>query len=159
MHTLYFEDIQIGSVFRSSGRTATESDLTMFCMLSGDWNPLHCNREFAAQTRFGERVVPGLFGLSLITGAMSQWGVFEESALAMLNVRDWVFKAPIHLGDTITIEMLIESKRLTSSGESGIIIRKFSLVSQTGETLQAGYCDMMIRVRGDEVAKAQPQSS
>lgn len=156
MHTLYFEDIEVGSVFRSSGRTATEADLTMFCMLSGDWNPLHCNREFASQTRFGERVVPGLFGLSLITGAMSQWGIFEESALAMLNVRDWVFKAPILLGDTITIEMLIESKRLTSRGESGIIMRKFNLVSQTGETLQTGYCDMMIRVRG-EAPEAQHQ--
>jgi len=121
----------------------------MFCMLSGDWNPIHCNREYATATPFGERIVPGLFGLSLITGAMTQWGIFEESALAMLNVRDWTFRHPILVGDTITVEMRLESKRLTSKKNAGIVIRKFSLISQQDKVLQDGYCDLMIRVHNE----------
>lgn len=101
MNTLYFEDLETGRTYRSSGRTVTEADMVMFCMQSGDWNPIHCNQDFASKSRFGERIVPGLFGLSLITGAMSQWGIFEESAIGMLNVRDWNFKAPILIGVTI----------------------------------------------------------
>lgn len=146
MHSLFYEDLEVGAVYRSSGRTITESDLTMFCMLSGDWNPIHCNSEFSAATRFGQRIVPGLFGLSLITGAMSQWGIFEETAVAMLNVRDWAFKAPILIGQTIYVEMLVESKRPTSRGDAGVVVRRFRLLSG-GDVVQEGYCDLLIRCR------------
>ena len=149
MNTLYYEDIEIGSVYRSAGRTATESDLTMFCMLSGDWNPIHSNEHYAAQSRFGRRVLPGLFGLSLITGAMTQWGIFEESAVAMLNLDDWNFRAPIFIGDTLYIEMEILGKRLTSKGHLGILDRRFKVVDQTDRLIQEGRSEMMIRARPD----------
>lgn len=147
MNTLYFEDLEIGRTYRNSGRTVTEADMMMFCMQSGDWNPIHCNQDFASKTRFGERIVPGLFGLSLITGAMSQWGIFEESAIGMLNVRDWNFKAPILIGVTIYVEMLLEDKRLTSKGDAGIVMRRFRLLTERGEVVQEGCSDMMIRRR------------
>jgi acyl dehydratase len=146
MTTLYYHDLEIGKVYRSAGRTATEADNTMFCMLSGDWNPIHANADYAAETRFGQRVIPGLFGVSLITGAMGQWGIFEESILAMLNLKDWEFKAPIFIGDTIYVEMEILDKRLTSKGDTGIVGRRFTLVTHEGKLLQTGCSDMMIRV-------------
>src|SRR3546814_5907496 len=86
MNTLFYEDIEVGAVYRSGGRTVTDADNTFFCMMSGDWNPIHANEAYARETRFGQRIVAGLFGLSLITGAMNQWGIFEESAIAMLNI-------------------------------------------------------------------------
>jgi len=153
VNTLYYNDLEIGAVFRSGGRTVTETDMMMFCMQSGDWNPIHCNSAFAAKTRFGQRIVPGLFGLSLITGAMSQWGVFEESAIAMLNIRDWVFKAPLLVGVTIYVEMLIEDKRPTSRKDAGIVVRKFHLLSENDEVLQEGYCDMMIRMEPEKAVR------
>lgn len=146
MTTLYYHDLEIGKTYRSAGRTATEADNTMFCMISGDWNPIHANAAYAAETRFGERVIPGLFGVSLITGAMGQWGIFEESILAMLNLKEWEFKAPIFIGDTIYVEMEILAKRLTSKGDTGIVERRFTLVTHEGKLLQTGCSDMMIRV-------------
>jgi acyl dehydratase len=146
MTTLYYHDLEIGKVYRSAGRTATEADNTMFCMISGDWNPIHANAAYAAETRFGERVIPGLFGVSLITGAMGQWGIFEESILAMLNLKDWEFKAPILIGDTIYVEMEILGKRLTSKGDTGIVERRFTLLTHEGKLLQTGCSDMMILV-------------
>src|SRR3546814_4058289 len=94
---------------------------------------------FRSETRFGQRIVAGLFGLSLITGAMNQWGIFEESAIAMLNIRDWSFKKPIFIGCTITIEMHIVAKRMTSDGRAGIIERRFDLIDENRELLQSGF--------------------
>lgn len=146
MTTLYYNDIIIGSVYRSSGRTITEADSTFFSMMSGDWNPIHANVVYAGQSKFGQRIVAGLFGLSLITGAMNQWGIFENSAVAMLNIRDWTFRKPIVIGCTITIEMHIVAKRLTSKGDFGILERRFDLIDEAGDILQSGFSDMMIAI-------------
>lgn len=147
MNTLYYEDVRIGTVYRSGGRTVSEADNTMFCMMSGDWNPIHANEAYARQSRFGRRIVAGFFGMTLILGAINQWGIFEESAIAMLNVREWNFHKPILIGTTITVEMHILGKRVTSKGTSGIIERRFDLVDENGEILQSGYSDMMIALR------------
>ena len=72
MTSLYYEDVVLGTEFLSPGRTVTEADLTMVCMLSGDWNPLHCDAEFAAQSPFGQRIVGGVYGLIYLTGAISR---------------------------------------------------------------------------------------
>ena len=149
MTTLYYEDVAPGHRWTSAGRTITEADNTFFCMLSGDWNPVHSNAEYCKNTRFGQRIVAGVFGISLITGAMSQWGIFEESAIAMLNLRDWSFQAPIFIGDTVTVSMEIVAKRLTSRG-AGIIERRFELRRQDGAVLQVGLSDMMIALRPSE---------
>lgn len=147
MNTLYYEDIVPGSSWRTAGRTVTEADNTMFSMLSGDWNPIHCNEDYARQTRFGQRIVAGIFGMSLITGAMNQWGVFETSALAMLNIRDWQFRKPIFIGTTLYVRMEITAKRLISSGAAGIIERRFDLLDEKGELIQTGFSDMLIALK------------
>ena len=150
MRTLYFEDIEPGTTFRSSGRTITEADNSFFCMLTGDWNPLHCNVPAASESRFGKRVVAGMFGMNLINGALHQWAVFEESGVAMLGIRDWRFLKPIFLGDTLTVEMAIESKRLTSKQTVGLLERKFTIRNQEGEEVQQGWSDMLIALRPQE---------
>lgn len=150
MSTLYYEDIETGARWRTAGRTVTEADSTMFSMLSGDWNPIHCNEDYARRSRFGQRIVAGIFGLSLITGAMNQWGIFETSALAMLNIRDWQFRKPILIGTTLIVQMEITGKRLVSSGATGIIERRFDLLDPADEVIQTGFSDMMI------ARKAQP---
>ena len=144
MSTLYYEDIEAGARWRTAGRTVTEADSTMFSMLSGDWNPIHCNEDYARRSRFGQRIVAGIFGLSLITGAMNQWGIFETSALAMLNIRDWQFRKPILIGTTLIVRMEITGKRLVSSGATGIIERRFDLLDPADEVIQTGFSDMMI---------------
>lgn len=148
MSTLYYEDIETGARWRTAGRTVTEADSTMFSMLSGDWNPIHCNEDYARRTRFGQRIVAGIFGLSLITGAMNQWGIFETSALAMLNIRDWQFRKPILIGTTLIVQMEITGKRLVSSGAAGIVERRFDLLDPGDEVIQTGFSDMMIARKG-----------
>lgn len=151
---LYYEDLAEGQTFTGPARTVTESDLVNFAMLSGDWNAIHTDEEFAKSTHYGKRVVHGLFGLSMMTGLLDRSGLFGGSAIAMLDISDWQFKAPVFVGDTLHFEMEIVSKRLTSGGDRGIIDRKFSLINQRGEAVQEGHIGLMIRLRQSEEVSA-----
>jgi acyl dehydratase len=54
---LTFEEFDLGATYKSQARTITESDVMAFAGLSGDFNPLHTDSEFAKTTPFGERIV------------------------------------------------------------------------------------------------------
>ena len=146
---LYYEDLAEGQTFTSPARTVTETDLVSFAMLSGDWNAIHTDEEFARETFYGKRVVHGLFGLSMMTGLLDRTGLFGGSAIAMLGISDWQFKAPIFVDDTLHFEMEIVSKRLTGGGDRGIIDRKFSLINQRGEVVQEGHIGLMLRLNAN----------
>lgn len=146
---LYFNDFNKGDRFETVARTVTETDLVSFAMLSGDWNPIHSDEEFARTTRFGKRIVHGIFGIALITGLIGREGWFEGSAVAMLGIQDWTFKAPVFVGDTLHAVMEITSKRLTSGGDRGVVDRRFSLVNQQGEVVQGGHIAVMLRVASE----------
>ena len=144
---LFLEDLAAGQSFRSQGRTITEADLTMFSMLSGDWNPIHSDAEFAKATPFGERLVHGVFGIAVVTGLMDQAGWFRTSAIAMLDIEGWKFALPITIGDTLTCRMDITSVRRTSKGDAGVVGRRFTLENQHGKAVQSGDIGMLVRVR------------
>ena len=149
--TLYYEDLSEGQTFTGPARTVTETDLVNFAMLSGDWNPIHTDEEFANSTHYGKRVVHGLFGLSMTTGLLDRTGLFAGSIIAALGIRDWNYKAPVFVGDTLHFEMEIASKRLTSKGDRGIVDRKFRLINQRNEVVQEGHIGLMIRLKNSEV--------
>lgn len=151
---LYYEDLNEGQTFTSPARTVTETDLMSFAMLSGDWNPIHTDEQFAKSTAYGKRVVHGMFGLSMVTGLLDRTGLFGGSVIAMLGIRDWRFEAPIFVGDTLHFDMEIISKRLTSKGDRGIVDRKFYLLNQRGEAVQEGHIGMMIRLKQSEEVSA-----
>ena len=145
--TLYFEDFAAGQQFESTGRTITEADLTMFAMLSGDWHPMHCDREFAASTRFGQRVVHGALGIAFATGFMHALGIFERSIIAMMDLREWQFKAPLKIGDTLRLVLSIVEVQPGRSGRSGRVRRRFELINQEGAVVQRGESDALVKVR------------
>ena len=50
---LYFDDLDVGQEWESLGRTVTEADITNFAGLSGDFNPIHVDHEYARRTAYG----------------------------------------------------------------------------------------------------------
>jgi acyl dehydratase len=143
---LYYDDLEPGQVFTTPARTVTETDLVNFAMLTGDWNQIHTDKEFARGTMYGKPVVHGLFGLVMMTGLLERTGLFSGSAMAMLGVDKWSFSAPTFVGDTLHATIEIVSKRLTSQGDRGIVDRRFALVNQDGTTVQSGHLGLMIRL-------------
>jgi len=134
---MYFEDFQIGQQFVSPARTITETDVMLFAGLSGDYNPLHTDAEFAKKTIFKERIAYGLLGLAVVSGFHFRMGIFEGTAIAFLGV-NWHFCAPIFLGDTVHCKITIIEKRESKKPDRGIIVREVELINQKGEIVQKG---------------------
>ena len=114
---LYYEDMNIGDEWISSSRTVTEADIVNFAGLSGDFNQLHMDEEFAKKTTFGKRIAHGLLGLCIASGFSTRHP--PTAIIAFLGIKEWNFKAPIFIGDTITLRNKIiekaEIRRITKS--------------------------------------------
>jgi acyl dehydratase len=152
MTTVSFHTLEVGQTFIGPGRTLTESDHALFMMLVADWHPIHADETYAASTPFGTRVMHGSFGVALAFGMVANLLEFSEPVVAALGIREWVYKAPLFIGDTAHVEMEILGKRVTSSGDRGIIDRRIRLVGSKGMVLQEGSSDVMLRL----ATKAQP---
>ena len=69
--TLYFEDLSVG-MRETISKTVENEDVIGFAELSGDHNPIHLSEHFARKTRFGGRIVHGLYTASLISAVRSR---------------------------------------------------------------------------------------
>jgi acyl dehydratase len=143
---LYFEDLQVGMTMITKGRTITESDIVNFAGLSGDFNPLHTDAEYAAKTEFGQRIAHGALGLSIATGLANQLGFMEGTVIAFTAL-DWKYRAPIFIGDTIHVEITVnQSKAMPASG-GGFVIFGVKVVKQDDTVTQEGKWTLVVRSR------------
>ena len=79
--------------------TLTEDHVRGFAELSGDYNPLHFDEEFARATPFGRLVVQG----GLTTGLLHALVAMDMPGPGTVFLsQDWKFTAPVFIGDTIT---------------------------------------------------------
>ncbi|OQP05494.1 dehydratase [Geobacillus sp. 46C-IIa] len=126
-----FEGYAVGDRYRSRGRTITEADIVQFAGVSGDFYPLHTDREYAGQTRFGERIAHGMLTMSVATGL---WVMEPGCVLAFYGIDALRFVRPVKIGDTIYVES--EVRQLTERGETaGLVTVHQQVVNQRGETV------------------------
>ncbi len=143
----YFEEFQVGDQARTVARTMTETDIIQFAALSSDWNPLHTDAEFAAQTPFGARIAHGLLGLSIASGLVARLGIIDGTALAFRGIEEWKFSKPILIGDTIHVETRVtETKALPRLG-GGQVTLDVAVVNQKGDVCQRGVWGVLVRSR------------
>ena len=125
-----FADIAIGDT-ASFSKTITEHDVYAFAGLSGNFNPVHVDEEFARTTRFKGRIAHGLLAAGLISTVI---GTALPGANAIYLAQELVFKSPVMLGDTLTalVEVVekIEAKKR--------IIFKTSVTNQNGVVVIEG---------------------
>ena len=149
--SLFYEDVEVGAVFESAGRTVTEADIVAFAALSGDWNRIHTDAEYAKRTPYGQRIAHGLLGIAIASGLSVRLGVFADTTIAMLGV-EWTFRAPVFIGDTVRLRMRITSKRRASRGARGILTRRLELLNQRDEVVQEGTISLLVKARSAEEA-------
>ena len=142
---LYFDDVQVGDSWVSLGRTITESDLVNFAGMTGDYDPLHVDHEFARQTPFGRRIAHGLLGLSLVAGLGSHSPWMQTAAF--VRIVEWKFLKPMYIGDTVRVETEIVEKQRTKARRRGTIVWRRSLLNQAGEVVQTGTTETLVQVR------------
>lgn len=144
MKSLTFDELEPGQVFTTRGRTVTEADVVAFAGLSGDYTTIHLDEEAAKASPFGTRVAHGFLGLSLASGLLTQLGVTEDTALALLEAT-CRFTAPIRFGDTIHVRQRVVDKRETKRADRGVVTFDIDVVNQRGEVVLAGSEKIMVR--------------
>ena len=129
----YYEDFVIGDVYRHwPGKTITEYDDHLFCMITMNHHPLHTNEWFAEnETVHKKNVVVGNLVYSIVLG-MSVPDV-SGSAVANLEVETLKHAKPTFHGDTIYAVTKVVDKAETSDGKRGIVTVETKGINQRGE--------------------------
>ena len=135
---LYFEEFTVGQTITTAARTITESDIVTFAGLSGDYNQIHTDAEYAKTTPFGQRIAHGILTLSVISGLAIQTGVMEGTIIAFREINEWKFSKPVFIGDTVhaTLE-IVETKAMRRLG-GGAITLKLNVLNQQLEIVMSG---------------------
>ena len=128
----HLEDFVVGDVYRHwPGKTITEYDDHLFCMITMNHHPLHTNDWFAASSVQGRNVVVGNLVYSLVLG-MSVPDV-SGAAVANLEVESLKHSKPTFHGDTIYAVTKVIDVKETSKGDRGIVTVESKGMNQRGE--------------------------
>jgi 3-hydroxybutyryl-CoA dehydratase len=113
-------ELTVGATIKSRARTITEADLVSFAALTGDWHPQHADAEWAASSRFGERIAHGMLVFSYSIGLIA----FDPERVVALRALDAVtFKRPVAIGETITVEAEVADATPLDDGHELVTLR------------------------------------
>ena len=143
---LYFEDVAVDQEWESLGRTITESDIVHFAGISGDFNPIHIDHEFARGTPFRQPIAHGLLVFSIASGL----GLYSPPmrTLAFLSIREWYLRGPVYIGDTLRIQSKVLNKEVRGRGRRGEVTWQRRIVNQERKVVQEGVTITLVEGRG-----------
>src|SRR5215210_6002664 len=113
----FFDDVEVGQEWETQGRTVTETDIVNYAGLSGDYNPIHVDHEFAKSTPFRRPIAHGLAVFSIASGLGVQTPPVRT--VAFLMVKEWKFLNPVFPGDTIKLTSRVLEKTPRGRGKRG----------------------------------------
>jgi len=100
-------NFKVGDTF-SKDREITDELIRRFAEVSGDYNPIHLDEEFAKTTRFGRRIAHGMLGGAFISGVLG----YELNVRKIVYLNQTMkFVAPVFIGDTITTTATVKHIR------------------------------------------------
>ena len=144
MPGLYFEEFSVGQKITSVARTVAESDILTFAGLTGDYNQIHTDAEFAKGTQFGGRVAHGMLGMSIAVGLLMRTGVLEGTVLAFREIVEWKFIKPVFIGDTLHVEMEVKELKPMPRIRGGQALVALDVKNQKNETLMRGTLAVLV---------------
>ncbi|HEX7344222.1 MAG TPA: MaoC family dehydratase [bacterium] len=127
------EDFPVGREFEHwPGKTVTESDNNLFCLLTMNHHPLHSDAEFAKTQQHGRIVVAGTYVLSLVVGMTVP--DISGSSIANLEFEKVVHHAPVFIGDTLRARSrVIAVKPSKTKSDRGMVTIETVALNQHGE--------------------------
>lgn len=141
----WFEDFEVGEVFRSPSRTLTDANFQVFQAASGDNHPIHYDREYChrhghrdllahgfqvlIQTCPGAGLLPHLLGPALVA-------FIEQSSK---------FLGPVYAGDTVYPALTITE--LKSQRTTGVMILRSTVHNQNRDLVLEGEQKLLVRKR------------
>jgi 3-hydroxybutyryl-CoA dehydratase len=153
---LYFDDVEVGQDWQSLGRTITQTDIVNFAGLSGDFNPIHIDHEFAASTPFRRPIAHGLLVFSIASGL----GLYSPPmrTLAFLGIREWHFRGPVFIGDTLHAISKVLNKEVRGRGRRGEITWQRQIINQERKVVQEGITITLVEGRAAATGPSSPHA-
>jgi acyl dehydratase len=142
----YYEELDIGRRFETPRRTVIDADIGTFAGLTADFNPLHMDELFAAESDFKGRITHGPMIVGMAFGLASRAGLMDGTVLGLLDIA-WTFKKPVRPGDTISAVVTVLDKRLTKQPDRGVVTLQLDVLNQRGEIAQIGTAKVLVRRR------------
>lgn len=147
MYRDWFEDVVVGRSAEYGGITVTEAHVVGFAGLTGDHHRLHTDAEFAARSRYGQRVVHGFLVLSLSAGLFP---MDPEKVLAFYGMDGVRFLRPTFLGDTLRCRLTVTGTR--PRAEDGVVETALEMLNQRDETVAVATLSILVARRPREAA-------
>ena len=145
----WYDDYTVGDIYKHwPGRAVNEYDDTLFSMITMNHAPLHIDEHYMSGSQFGQRLVNGLFVISLVVGMT----VREISGKAIANLEYETVKhlGPTFHGDTIYAETeILEKRESRSTHDRGILYVETRAWNQRDETILTLRRRVMIPKRGN----------
>lgn len=98
VHGYYYEELETG-MSATFSKTVTEADIAAFAGLSGDFNPVHIDEEYARTTMFKGRIAHGMLSAAFIS---TVFGMRMPGPGCIYVSQALKFKAPVRIGETVT---------------------------------------------------------
>jgi acyl dehydratase len=143
----YYEDFEIGEESRTAGRTITEADIVNFAALTGDWNEIHTNKEYAERGPFKQRIAHGALVFSVATGLSVRLGQTGDTVIAFYGLDRLRFVKPTFIGDTVWVRQKVEGKSERDE-KSGIVTFLNEVFNQREEVVISYVAKVLLRRRG-----------
>lgn len=135
MYELTYEEINVGDE-ASFTKTISESDVYQFAGITGDFNPIHVNQEFAKNSLFHGRIAHGILTAGMISSVIGMKLPGVNSIYLSQNLK---FKAPVKIGDTVTAKVSV----LEKIDKKKIILLQTIVTNQHGEIVIEGDAAVM----------------
>ena len=129
-------DLKLGDKFTTS-REVTDELIRKFADVSGDYNPIHLDEEFAKNTRFGKRIAHGMLSGAFISAVLGY--ELKERKIVYLS-QTLKFTAPVFIGDTVAATATVINIR----EDKPIVTLETVCTNQNGETLVTGEAALMV---------------
>lgn len=126
----------------SFSRTISETDIVQYAGLSGDFNPIHVDKEYAKKTRFGQRIAHGLLTTCNISRMLGMHLPGPGSVYVNQSIR---FIKPVFIGDTITTTAEI----LEIIHDKDLVRLRTTCHKQEGTLVLEGEATMLVLKKGE----------
>jgi acyl dehydratase len=143
----YYEELEIGQRFETPRRTVIEADISTFAGLTADFNPLHMDEVFAAESDFKGRITHGPMIVGMAFGLASRADLMDGTVLGLLDI-SWSFMKPVRPGDTISAIVTVVDKRPTRKPDRGVVTLQLDVRNQRDEMAQTGVAKVLVRLKG-----------
>ncbi|MBM1198216.1 acyl dehydratase [Pseudomonas fragi] len=126
-----FDEISEGETFGQS-LTIDASHISRACGMFGDFNPLHSDAEFCANSRFGRPILHGPMTSAFMSASIGMY--FYGTAVPYLE-HNCRFVAPVFAGDTLSVQWTITQTLDKPRSNGGIAVLRGECSNQRGEQI------------------------